>query len=120
MLHYMLHAAIGLRSEQFARFSKFATLRRAVANLIVKVKDFKGRCLQTCEDGDLNSRNPQQSVNPHTIQLLRHALSVEDLDKAETVMIKGPDTPDAIRQRGAIFRFSLIDKFDPGLSFSNI
>jgi hypothetical protein len=26
----------------------------------------------------------------------------------------------AIRQHGAIFRFSLTDKFDPGLSFSNI
>ena len=52
------------------------------------MKDFKGRYLQTCEDGDLNSRNPQQSANPHTIQLLRHVLSVEDLDRAETVMIK--------------------------------
>jgi hypothetical protein len=31
-----------------------------------------------------------------------------------------PDTPDAIRQRGAIFRFSLTDNFDPGLSFLNI
>jgi hypothetical protein len=33
---------------------------------------------------------------------------------------KGPDTPDAILQSGAIFRFSLTDNFDPGLSFSNI
>jgi hypothetical protein len=30
------------------------------------------------------------------------------------------DKPDAIRQRGAIFRFSLTDNFDPGLSFLNI
>ena len=29
---------------------------------------------------------------------------------------KGRDTRDAIRQRGAIFRFSLTDNFDPGLS----
>ena len=26
---------------------------------------------------------------------------------------KGPGTPDAIRQRDAIFRFSLTDNFDP-------
>jgi hypothetical protein len=28
---------------------------------------------------------------------------------------KGRDTPDAIRQHGAIFRLSLTDSFDPGL-----
>jgi hypothetical protein len=33
---------------------------------------------------------------------------------------KGRDTPDAIRQAGAIFRLSLTDNFDRGLSFSNI
>ena len=33
---------------------------------------------------------------------------------------KGRGTPDAIRQRGAIFRFPLSDNFDPGLSFPNI
>jgi hypothetical protein len=27
--------------------------------------------------------------------------------------LKGPDTPDAIRQRDAIFRFSLTDNLDP-------
>jgi hypothetical protein len=30
------------------------------------------------------------------------------------------DTSDAIRQPGAIFRFSLTDHFDPGFSFPNI
>jgi hypothetical protein len=30
------------------------------------------------------------------------------------------DTPDAIRQRDAIFRFSLTDNFDPSLNFPNI
>jgi hypothetical protein len=33
---------------------------------------------------------------------------------------KGPDTPDAIRQRDAIFRFSLTDNFDPSLNSPNI
>ena len=33
---------------------------------------------------------------------------------------KGPDTPDAIRQRDAIFLFSLTDNFDPSLNFPNI
>jgi hypothetical protein len=28
-------------------------------------------------------------------------------------------TPDAIRQRDAIFRFSLTDNFDPSLNFPN-
>jgi hypothetical protein len=32
----------------------------------------------------------------------------------------GPDTPDAIRQRDTIFRFSLTDNFDPSLNFPNI
>jgi hypothetical protein len=32
----------------------------------------------------------------------------------------GRDTPNSIRQRGAIFRFSLTYNFDPGLGFSNI
>jgi hypothetical protein len=36
------------------------------------------------------------------------------------VFTKGPDTPDAIRQRNAIFRFSLTDNFDPSLNFLNI
>ena len=31
-----------------------------------------------------------------------------------------PDTPDAIRQRDAIFLFSLTDNFDPSLNFPNI
>jgi hypothetical protein len=34
--------------------------------------------------------------------------------------LKGPDTPDAIRQRDAIFRFSLTDNFGPSLNFPNI
>jgi hypothetical protein len=34
---------------------------------------------------------------------------------------KGPDTPDAIQQRDAIFRFSLTGiNFDPCLNFLNI
>jgi hypothetical protein len=33
---------------------------------------------------------------------------------------KGPDTPDAIRQRDAIFRFLLIDNFYSSLNFPNI
>jgi hypothetical protein len=33
---------------------------------------------------------------------------------------KGPDIPDAIRQRDAIFRFSLTDNFGPSLNFPNI
>ena len=32
----------------------------------------------------------------------------------------GPDTPDAIRQHDAIFRFSLTDNFDPSLNCPNI
>ena len=35
-------------------------------------------------------------------------------------LLKGPDTPDVIRQRDAIFRFSLTDNFDPSLNFLNI
>jgi hypothetical protein len=31
-----------------------------------------------------------------------------------------PDTPDEIRQRDAIFRFSLTDNFDSSLNFPNI
>ena len=34
--------------------------------------------------------------------------------------LKGPDTPDATRQRDAIFRFSLTDNFDSSLNFPNI
>jgi hypothetical protein len=33
---------------------------------------------------------------------------------------KGPYTPDAIRQRNAIFQFLLNDNFDSSLSFPNI
>ena len=33
---------------------------------------------------------------------------------------KGQDKPEAIWERDAIFRFSLTDNFDPGLSFPNI
>jgi hypothetical protein len=33
---------------------------------------------------------------------------------------KGPYTPDAIRQRDAIFRFLLTDNFDSSLNFPNI
>ena len=33
---------------------------------------------------------------------------------------QGPDTPDAIRQRHAIFRFSLTDNIDPSLSFPSV
>jgi hypothetical protein len=33
---------------------------------------------------------------------------------------EGPDTPDAIRQRDTIFRFSLTDNFDSSLNFPNI
>ena len=33
---------------------------------------------------------------------------------------KGPYRPDAIRQRDAIFRFSLTDNFDSNLNFPNI
>jgi hypothetical protein len=35
-------------------------------------------------------------------------------------LAKCPYTPDAIRQRDAIFRFSLTDNFDPSLNFPNI
>jgi hypothetical protein len=35
-------------------------------------------------------------------------------------LYKGPDTPGAIRQRDAIFRFSLTDNFHPSLNFPNI
>jgi hypothetical protein len=33
---------------------------------------------------------------------------------------KGPDTPNAIRQRDAIFFFSLTDNFDPSLNLPNL
>jgi hypothetical protein len=33
---------------------------------------------------------------------------------------RNPDTPDAIRQRDAIFRYSLTDNFDSSLNFLNI
>jgi hypothetical protein len=42
------------------------------------------------------------------------------LQKATWTHVKGPDTPDAIRQRDAIFRFSLTDNFDLSLNFPNI
>jgi hypothetical protein len=34
--------------------------------------------------------------------------------------LRSRHAPDAIRQRDAIFRFSLIDNFDPSLNFLNI
>jgi hypothetical protein len=55
--------------------------------------------------------------NPHF--LLLRALPLKNGEKG-LVTWRGRDTPDAIRQRGAIFRFSLIDNFDSSLSFPNI
>jgi hypothetical protein len=40
--------------------------------------------------------------------------------RVHNLWCQGPDTPDAIRQRDAIFRFSLTDNFDPSLNFPNI
>jgi hypothetical protein len=53
--------------------------------------------------------------------LLLHILQKEKIEtKIAAKIFKGPDTPDAIRQRDAIFRFSLTDNFDPSLNFPNI
>ena len=42
------------------------------------------------------------------------------INKMQKHAPKGQDTLDVIRQRGAIFRFSLTDNFDPDLNISNI
>ena len=81
-----IHPQTGLRSDQFAHFSKFVILCCALANLIVKVKEFKGRRCRTIEGGDTSLWITQQSAGTRRIQPPHH-LSVEDLVSAETVKI---------------------------------
>ena len=69
----------GIGSERFVCFSKFAILRRALAKLIAKVKEFKERRRQAAERRHNGpSRRKLPSVYP----------TVEDLRNAELLMIR--------------------------------
>ena len=50
----------GLGSERYSRFSRFASLRRALANLIVKIKEFKST------RDDRTPRNPSEHVSRYS------------------------------------------------------
>ena len=82
-VHVMsINTALGLGSERFSRFSSFASLRRSLANLIVKVKEYKA----APESQDEHVHHCSRSHNEPK-QLLRRP-SVVELTQAEMVMIK--------------------------------
>jgi hypothetical protein len=75
-----------------------------------------------------NSISTNQNVAPKNCELTREILvgnawnirGIFTRQKNANDNNKGPDTPNAIRQRDAIFRFSLTDNFDPSLNFPYI
>ena len=70
----------GLGAERFKKFSSLKSLQRAVANLIVIVKEFKHRRDVKAERVNLRSkvRNTQGKLRPST---------VEEWDQAQRVII---------------------------------
>lgn len=76
----------GLNSVRFNRFSEWRSLRRAIANLIAKLREIKSR---RNSSGKENSINPirQGSSQPKRITLSRAPSAVE-LKCAEAIMIK--------------------------------
>jgi hypothetical protein len=92
------------------------------------VNRFVTTCLQTCNN--LCVFTCVLAVHAHAIikcmtdfiHNISHSLIVKRL-RPHCLFFQpwGPDTPDAIRQRDEIFRFSLLtDNFDPSLNFPNI
>ena len=71
----------GLGAERFSRFSSLSSLQRAIANLIVLVKEFKRRKVKTHE---LRERKPVTTKNE--VQLRDPTL--KELQQAMTVIIK--------------------------------
>ena len=82
-----VNRAPGIGSERFSRFSSFLSLRRALANLIVKVKEYKAI------RGHRTLRSQDQCIS-HSIQSqkepkrLPHCPSLEDLQQAEIFTIR--------------------------------
>lgn len=77
-------------SDRFKRVSKWSSLRRALANLIVKAKVFKShRKAPTLDDNNVDSLRPPNQLPSHvkTTQLPR-APSAAELKQAEVIMIK--------------------------------
>ena len=77
-----VNTALGLGSERFSRFSSFASLRRSLGNLIVKVKEYNA----ARESQDEHVHHCSRSQNEPK-RLLRRP-SVVELTQAEMVMIK--------------------------------
>ena len=71
----------GLGCHRFARFSQWSTVRRAVANLIVKAKNFKAKQTTRTSDSQKDTGCPGRRCLPRTP-------SAEELIQAETVLIK--------------------------------
>ena len=87
-----VHTAQGLGSERFNRFSTFVSLRRALAKLLVKIKEFKaasanrkfGKPAEETGHGDPRQESTMQEVDSGPS---RHP-TTEELDHAETIMVK--------------------------------
>ncbi|CAB3997334.1 Hypothetical predicted protein [Paramuricea clavata] len=77
-----------LGSERFNRFSRWTTLRRALANLIVKAKQVKARR----RGGNLSTPNTRRTrSNPPNPPTSKHSLtnpSAKELNQAENLMMK--------------------------------
>lgn len=73
----------GLGTNRFSRFSSLASLQRAIASLIVKIKEFK--CKRNDEDQAPNTQRKQGSPEPSS--KLRSP-TVEELKQAMTVVIR--------------------------------
>jgi hypothetical protein len=71
----------GLGCHRFARFSQWSTVRRAIANLIVKAKNFKAKQTTRTSDSQKDTGCPGRRCLPRTP-------SAEELIQAETVLIK--------------------------------
>ena len=82
-----VNTAPGLDSDRFSRFSSFASLRRALANLIVKVKEYKAtrehHALRS-QDQCISRRN-QSRKEP---KRLPRRPSLEELQQAEMIAIR--------------------------------
>jgi hypothetical protein len=81
-------------------------------------------CLYVGTERDLATRREFSvqflSVNSFICYFSNRAQCVWTLTVASIKVHTHRDTPDAIGQRDAIFRFSLTDNFDPSLNFTNI
>ena len=77
-----------LGSERFNRFSRWTTLRNALANLIVKAKQVKARR----RGGNLSTPNTRRTrSNPPNPPTSKHSLtnpSAKELKQAENLMVK--------------------------------